>query len=338
MPPSKNALLRYAAVDSCLQRTGRTWRFADLLAAVSAAYNEYSGSVEGVSVRSLREDLRNMRPGGGAGYNAPILFDAERGYYYGVPNYSIFNSPLTVDDLGVLQQSVRTLRQLQGLGLSAELTGLVQRIELRLSQPAPEGVPVICQFEQPVDYHGGHWLEKLYTAIKSHQVLRLTYQPFHAAEAQAEIVHPHLLKQYNGRWFLIGQRDGNRLGASVYALDRLLAVEPTSLTYVSSERDPTTYFDQLIGVSILPSAELEEIRLRFAKSRLPYILTKPLHRSQQVDETPTGPLVILQLIPTRELITMLLSFGGDVEVIAPVPLREQLRNELLRSLSHYEVG
>lgn len=335
MPPTKNALLRYAAIDTCLQRTGRRWRFTDLHEAVSAAYNDYSGSGNGISIRTLREDLKNMRPGGATGYDAPIVADPELGYYYEKEGFSIFNSPLSVDDLVVLQGALGALKQLQGLGLSQELAELVERLELRLSYPNKEGGREVLQFELLAGYQGQQWLGPLYTAIRDQQAQWLTYQSFQASEPKREVVHPYLLKQYNGRWFLVAQRDGRAGDASVFALDRIQNLELAPDRYRASEHEPTAFFAHLLGVSILPQAELQKIRLRFAKTRLPYVLTKPLHSSQEIEQDSEGPVVGLTLIPTRELITLLLSFGADVEVIDPSQLREQLRVELERALNKY---
>ena len=336
MPVSKNALLRYAVIDACLRRTAQKWSFEKLRHEVSALVGEQSGTGGDISIRTLREDFKNMRVGGASGYDAPIDWDSENGYYYSDPKYSIFNNPLSVDDLAIMQQALGTLKQLQGLGLSEELQGVVQRLEMRLSYQDRGSERVILQFEQPLNLQGQQWLSQLYPAIKNGKAQWLTYQSFHATEAKREVVHPYLLKQYNGRWFLVGQRHGRLLGASVFALDRIQAVEPSEENYHPSEVNPTSLFANLIGVSMLPRAELLNIKLRFTASRLPYILTKPLHPSQQVDVIGGEQIVLLHLVPTRELLTLLLSFGADVEVVEPVLLRDKMHAELVKALKIYQ--
>jgi predicted DNA-binding transcriptional regulator YafY len=335
MPASKNILLRYATIDECLQRKARHWTFEKLRQAVSDRINMQLGTSEGVSVRTLREDLKNMRPGGATGYNAPLDFTPEQGYHYSEPNYSIFNSPLTIEDLVILQEVLRTIKQLQGLGMAEEMEPLVQRLELRLSYQNELANKVILQFEQPSSYSGQQWLSQLYSAIKQELALTLVYQPFTAILERHEVVHPYLLKQYNGRWFVVGQRHNQQLGASVFALDRIKSIEAHEEVYQASFTDPATWFKKLIGMSILPAAQEVRVLLRFAPERLPYVLTKPLHISQQVQEAMNGPVVELQIIPTRELLTLLLSFGGDVEVLEPGDLRECLANELRRAAERY---
>lgn len=333
MPPTKNPLLRYAAIDACLQRTTQHWSFERLRKEVAAVLAEHIDSAGGVSIRTLREDLKNMRPSGATGYNAPIVFDSESGYSYSEAGYSIFASPVTVHDLPVLQQAVGLLRQLTGLGLSRELGDILERLELRLSGQAHAAQETICQFEQPTSYQGQEWLGTLYAAVQQRQVQRMMYQPFGATQPEEFLVHPYLLKQYNGRWFLIGQREGWQTSLSVFALDRIRQLQDDRQTFLPHTGEVNHYFTNLIGVSILPHAEQAEVRLRFEQERLPYVLTKPLHASQTLASDTNE--IVLKVIPTRELVSVLLSYGGDVEVIAPAILRERLAQEVKRMTSHY---
>lgn len=335
MPPSKNALLRYATIDECLQRKARHWTFDTLRLAISDRVNMQLGTSEGVSVRTLREDLKNMRPGGATGYDAPLEFTPGQGYHYTKPGYSIFNNPLTIEDLATLQEVLQILKQLQGLGMAEEMATLVQRLELRLSYQNELDNRAIIQFEQPVSSSGTKWLSQIYTAIKQQRTLSITYQPFNALSKRNEVVHPFLLKQYNGRWFLVGQGHNLPQGPSVFALDRIQSTEPSAVDYQTCPADPLTWFAKLIGVAILPEAQEVTVELRFVPERLPYVLTKPLHTSQRVREVAGGSVIELQIIPTRELLTLLLSFGGDVEVLGPSDLRERLLLELRRAAERY---
>jgi predicted DNA-binding transcriptional regulator YafY len=333
MPPTKNPLLRYAAIDACLQRTAQNWSFERLRKQVSVVLAEYVDGTDSVSVRTLREDLKNMRPGGATGYNAPIVFNQERGYHYSEIGFSIFDSPVTVHDLPVLQQAMILLRQLTGLGLSQELGEVVERLELRLSGQVQAEQETICQFEQPVDCQGQEWLGPLYSAIRQQQVQRISYQPFGAIQPVELVVHPYLLKQYNGRWFLIGQREEWQTSLSVFALDRVRRLQADQQVFLPHNGSVNEHFADLIGVSILPHAQLVEVRLRFIDKRLPYVLTKPLHTSQRFDSE--SKEVVLQVVPTRELLSVLLSYGGDVEVMTPIILREQLAQEVNQMMGYY---
>lgn len=340
MPVNKNATARYGWIDECLRRRQRHWTIEDLMEAISERMAEFGiGREKGISKRQMQEDIKNMRPGGITGYEAPIECDRETGrYYYADPAYSIRNSPLVHADADVLRQALAALQQLQGLGLSDELHDLAQRVEGHL-RAQPEAAPArqLISFEQVPDYAGAQFLAPLYQAIRARQVLALRYRPFGAAEAWETTVQPYLLKQYNHRWFLVGQGSG-RAGLSTYALDRIEVVATASSElYLPPPADLGERFAHVVGVSVPAEHSTPElVHLRFGAGRGPYVQTKPLHPSQQIlHETPETLEVGLCVMPTPELETLLLSFGEDVEVLVPDSLRERLRMRLQQAAKRY---
>ncbi|MBQ2533343.1 MAG: WYL domain-containing protein, partial [Lachnospiraceae bacterium] len=81
-------------------------------------------------------------------------------------------------------------------------------------------------------------------------------------------------------------------------------------------------------------APVQDIKLRFSQKRLQYVLTKPIHKSQKCSDPDNG-IISLQLIPNRELESLILSFGPDVEVLEPLSLRNQIQEKVKESFSHY---
>jgi len=338
MPTTKNPVARYRLIDECLQRRHRNWPANELRATVAAKFFELTGLK--LSQRQFAQDLADMREGGSTGYNAPIGWSRERGYYYTEPEYSIRNSPLVSDDAAVLRQALAMRQQFQGLGLGDELRDLVQRVEGHLQAQAEAGPAAqVIWFEQVPDYVGAQWLALLYRAIQARQPLAVRYRPFGAAEALAATVQPYLLKQYNHRWFLIGQGTG-RAGLSNYALDRLEAVQPApGVAYLPPPADLASRFAHVIGVSVpAEGGEPPLVRLRFRAGRGQYVRTKPLHPSQQI-VAEVGEIleITLQVLPTPELETVVLSFGDDVEIMEPVELRARLATRLQAAARQYSM-
>jgi predicted DNA-binding transcriptional regulator YafY len=332
MPVVKTPGLRFRLIDACLQRRQVRWTAALLLKKVSDDFFQATGRTFSKSQFNL--DLKALREE----YNAPLMYSRDQGYYYDEPNFSLFKSPLVSDDAVVLRQVLGLLQQFEGLGLGDELHELTQRVEGHLqaqaeSEPARQ---LIC-FEQVPNYIGTHYLGSLYQAIQKRQVLEMQYRPYSAAQALDIIVHPYLLKQYNHRWFLIGQGTG-RIGISTYALDRIENfVTYNNQAYQSSPENIASRFANIVGVS-LPSEDCipELVELRFSASRGQYVRTKPLHHTQQLHAEMDGVLTVrLKVIPTQELVTLLLSFGDDVEVVSPSSLRVQIEKRLRTASKQY---
>lgn len=330
MPTNKHAQHRYAIIDECLRRPQQRWTIAKLLEAVSVAHNALTGSDQGISLRTLRNDLRDMRPGGATHYEAPIAHHPTHGYYYEDPGFSIFNTLLTGDDLVLMHQSLHPLRAIQGLGLAAELDSLIKRLEQRLPAADSSADAAILHFDPAPAYVGTQHLQPLYEAIRARRAVSLTYRPYPAPQAGTHVIHPYLLKTYNHRWFLMGY-NGYGYAAdqpptlSTYALDRIESIGPAAIDYVPTQEDFSSYFASVIGITRPVGAQPELVRLQFSAGRAPYVKTKPLHPSQEVvSESEAGLEVVLHLIPNQELLTILLSFGPDMKVLAPASLQKAL--------------
>ena len=72
MPVSRNALIRYKTIDTCLRNRFRKWTLEDLVDACSDALYEYEGIDKGISKRTVQMDIQLMRSEK-LGYNAPLL-------------------------------------------------------------------------------------------------------------------------------------------------------------------------------------------------------------------------------------------------------------------------
>ena len=335
MPANKNAQNRYLIIDRCLCRRNQCWKIQDILDAINEDYEQTNGVGKGVSLRTLREDLKNMRSL--THHNAPITYSPQRGYYYTDPDYSLYKSSLTSEDLMLLHQSLHTLKGLRGFGLADDLDELIQRLERHVPSEGYSATPIL-QLELAPDYTGTPFLKPLYEAIRERKPLVLHYQPYRASQVSLEIVHPQLLKTYNGRWYLIAFSETKGPNLQNYALDRIKLLETCSLEFRQAEIDFNIYFESLLGVTIPENNPgIETIRLYLTAGRAPYVRTKPFHKSQRIlMDSEEGMEIELRLLINQELKTILLSFGPDLQVLAPDSLRKSLRKVLRKAYLHYE--
>lgn len=281
-------------------------------------------------------DIQTMRSDK-LGYNAPIIVVDKKYYTYEDPNYSITNIPLTKQDLGKLTEVVHILRQFKGFSHFQELSGMVQRLENRIRAARTNEEPVI-DFEKNEDLKGLEHIETLYQAIIGKCAVRITYQSFKAREASAFNFHPYYLKEYRNRWFVLGLKSKGTPILTL-ALDRIVSIGDCHVTYVpKKDFNLAAYLNDVVGVTVNPGGEKERVVLLANHETAPYILTKPLHHSQQVIErTPAGVTVSLDVQLNFELEREILGFGDHVKVLAPERLKRRIRNILSDALDQYRL-
>lgn len=335
MPANRNALVRYRTIDRCLQNRYRKWTLDDLIEEVSETLYDHEGIDKGVSKRTVQMDIQMMRSDK-LGYNAPIIVVDRKYYTYEDSDYSITNIPLTDQDLGKLTETVDFLKQFKGFSHFRELEGMVQKLEDHVHAQKTQQQSVI-DFEKNENLKGLEFLDVLYQSIIREEVLKITYQSFKARQANEFRFYPYLLKEFKNRWFIIGMR---RKGGDFMnlALDRIISVSRTDETFVKVDHfDPEAYFRHVIGVSVSPSLEPEEVILWVTHKHAPYVLTKPLHHSQQeVARDTFGVTISIRVQHNFELEKEILAFGDGIKVISPSHLKRNIKGRLQGGLELYE--
>jgi len=335
MPVNRNALIRYRTIDNCLRNKYRQWTLDDLIEACSEALYEYEGIDKGVSRRSIQMDLQMMRSEK-LGYNAPIVVIDKKYYAYEDPEYSITNIPLTDQDLGKLTEVVEILRQFKGFTHFNELTGMVQRLEDRIHTAKTKQAPII-DFEKNDGLKGLEFIDVIYQAILKKCAITLTYQSFRARESDTFTFHPYFLKEYRNRWFVLGTKKSSQPILTL-ALDRIISVGECTDKYIENTTlNLADYYKHIIGVTVHPNDQPEEVVLFINRENAPYVLTKPLHHSQQlVEHTGNGVIIQLKVQLNFELERELLGFGDCLKVIKPERLKRRLYDKARNTTELYE--
>ena len=109
--------------------------------------------------------------------------------------------------------------------------------------------------------------------------------------------------------------------------------------YENGGGEPTyeTYFDDIVGVTHdRKHPDVEHVVLKFAKERFPYVVSKPIHQSQQVVNAEDGTLSIDVRI-NRELEQNIFSFGQQVEVLSPEWFRNQIAEKYKEIVKIYSL-
>lgn len=330
MPVNKSALIRYKTIDKCLQNRYRRCTLDDLIQACSDALYEYEGKDTGVSRRSVQMDIQMMRSDK-LGYNAPIIVVNRKYYTYEDGDYSITNIPLTDQDLDKLTEISEILKQFKGFSHFSDLNVMVQKLEDKIYSEKTRKNPII-EIEKNDDLKGLEFLDPIYQAIRDKKVIAIWYQSFKAKRPGKIIFHAFLLKEFRNRWFVLGSKKESKAILTL-ALDRIEKIEilPDEKYLVNEEFNASEYYKHVIGVTV-NSMRPTNIHLFFNKENAPYVLTKPLHHSQQlISESREGIEIVIKVIPNFELEREILGFGETVKVLAPMSLRKRIKERLTKA-------
>ncbi len=334
MPANRNILMRIRTIDACLRNRRRLWTIEDLRQACEDALYDYEG-IPSISLRTVQRDIELMR-GDKLGYFAPIVVRDRKYYGYSDPDYSISRLPLSEYDLAELGSAVDIIRHYQGFnrirGQEDVLTRMQDQVQMQRSNRQ------IVFIETNRQLKGLHFLAQLYEHTVRNETITVRYHSFRSARETVFRLSPYMLCEYNNRWFLVAYNDVTH-NVMTLALDRMLSVEKGGGEYRENTFfNPEKYLGEMIGVTRDLYSKTMRVVLRFDAGQAPYVITKPMHRSQQVLERKEdgGIVVALNVIHNMELEGKILSFGSHVEVLAPRILRRRISGQILAAAAHYK--
>lgn len=337
MPANKNALIRYKTIDNCLRNRYRRWTLEDLVDACSDALYEMEGISKGVSVRTVQGDIQMMRSDK-LGYNAPIEVYEHKYYRYSDKDYSITDMPLSQNDYEVMQEAVDMLRQLQDFDQFTEISDVISRLQDKLSISKNNRKPII-HFDNVPNLKGLKLLNPLYNYIARKQTLRIMYKSFTAREPHEFVICPYLLKEFRNRWFLFGCQASSLVLYNL-ALDRIESIEPADVPFRENpEFHSEHFFDDVIGVSKNIKNTPRRIGFWASSEQSKYILTKPLHPSQNLksrNKEDGSCIFEIEVVINFEMYSVFMSYGPGVKVIYPRKAVAYMRDKLREAAALYD--
>jgi predicted DNA-binding transcriptional regulator YafY len=336
MSINKLALIRYKAIDDCLRNRYRKWTLEDLIEKVADVLYNVEGISSGVSKRTIQADIQLMRSDK-LGYNAPIEVKDRKYYCYSDPSYSITNAPINEGDVDKMKEIVAVLKQFNGFSYFDDMSDMIARLENNLYKSTDTHRNCI-QFENNHQLLGLLHINPLYQATLHRKPLLIEYKSFKATKAQEHICYPYLLKEYRNRWFLITRTKHSPLLATM-ALDRIVSLqELPKEKFINYDGIPfEEYFDNLIGVTKSEKDVAHKVVLEIDKKHAPYVVTKPLHHSQQVlKEGANSTIVSIHVVLNYELEREIMGFGEHMKVLSPKSLASRIAKRLLLAAQGYE--
>lgn len=319
MGAGKNPYLRYRIIHSCL--TDARQKFWS----IQALIDRLQPHDLMVDKRSLERDLEAMRYDERLGYFAPIAYNRkEKGYHYTNPNFNIDKLPLTSEDLEALALATNILHQYKSSKLIQHFDGLVDKLGKVVNHLKQPQNNKLIAFENTPYYKGREFFDAVLQAITDQQPLRILYRKFDRTQNDEHVLHPYFLKEYRGRWYVLGYSEA-RQQIITLGLDRFVKADAAAVPFQENKTlKPRQYFEHTLGIT-LGKGPVEGVELWFSPVMAPYIKTQHVHHTQKtVREDETGLVIMLKLIPNPELTQVILSYGAEVKVVKPISLKESI--------------
>jgi predicted DNA-binding transcriptional regulator YafY len=192
---------------------------------------------------------------------------------------------------------------------------------------------VFIQPDTSVNAIGNEHLEDFYYAISKGFKVKLTYHPF-GKEAHERVVSPQILREYRQRWYILVLKDDNQ--QRLYSLDRIKKLQVLTDIEALKIEDKDKVFKNVIGVSI-PQVNPEKVILKFDRQQGNYIVTQPMHHSQQiVSDDENGVTINLNVVTNWELKETIRSHGHHVTILEPKHLIEEFIADYEIDINNYK--
>lgn len=179
-------------------------------------------------------------------------------------------------------------------------------------------------------------LSTVLEAMKSNNMLHITFKAFTMKEPKRFLVEPYCVKMSAQRWYMLA-RNTEHKNLRLYSLDRIEAVEISNTRFVlPDDFNAKDYFAEFFGIVLDESVPLQTIILRADKYHQNYMRTLPLHPTQrEIFACDDYADFELSLRPTYDFYMKLMSFGNMIKVLEPKNLQEEICKWLENTIEMY---
>lgn len=184
---------------------------------------------------------------------------------------------------------------------------------------------------------GRDHLTTVLEAMKENRVVNITYHPFKKARGYTFPIEPYCVKLFENRWYVLAH-NVHYGDIRLYGLDRVESAEITDEKFkLPKNFDASNYFSSAYGIVLKNDVKPERIVVRANANQKHYLMSLPLHHSQQlIEDCGEYADFELYLAPTYDFVMKLLQVGALIEVISPASLRATMKTWISDMHSLYE--
>jgi len=280
------------------------------------------------TAETVQKDIAVMKKMPPDGFDAPIKFNrAKLGYEYTDPDFSIYGVSLNSYDVDSISEAIDVISSIGGSRVSDKFTHAIEKVLSNVQElTSTEEKRRIIQTDHISEGRGFEHFDLLYSACRDRVPISFVHYSYRRREFKALIIHPVLLKEFNNHWYVIGFSEAHQ-ALRTFGLDRVKAPEPIYKVFQDTSSDVIdAYLNNVYGVYPLPNCTKEKITLHANAMLTNYFRAQKIHESQHVEMQSRGDSIItFELIPSMELVSLILSYGKQIRVLEPAHLAKTVK-------------
>lgn len=297
----------------------------------------------GVGQKTIRRDLECFQQ---AGFPVEELQqDHGRKAWRIVPEHGQPGLNFAFDEALALYLGRRFLEPLAGTPFWTASQSALRKIRAVLGAQALKYMEGCAEFFHQTQVGAGDYSQKadlidaLMLGIEESKAVFITYHSLQSTEPTTYDVHPYGLVYHRGSLYLVGLavQDGQ---IRHWKLDRMTNAEATKFPFQRpADFDLQAHLRGSFGVFQGNGEEELTVRVRFGPTVARYVQESTWHASQRLAPQKDGSVLAEFLLSnTEEIKRWLLSFGRHAEVLEPRQLRDEMADELRRTLETYSTA
>ncbi len=176
-------------------------------------------------------------------------------------------------------------------------------------------------------------LGKMVKAVVDRNKISFDHQNFWQTAPKRINLYPHLLKQYQNRWYVFGCYPNGEFRN--FGLERISNLKVLSDTFKPKMKHPKDAFNEIVGL-VYSISEVQNVVLSYTAEQGKYIKTQPIHSSQKIlNDNEIELRIQIRVRPNYELQEQILKQGERVKVLEPEWLKEEIKDRLKEALDQY---
>lgn len=290
----------------------------------------------GCDEKTIRRDIEFMRDRQGL----PIEYNpTKHGYYFTEPVAKFPLLQISEGELVSVFIAQKALAQYRGTpfeqplkkafnklvtSLTGEISVAWADLESAISFRSIETNPADAKIFQTVS-----------SAVQEGVELELDYRKLESPAFEKRRVQPYHLACINNQWYLFAF-DPMRKDVRKFVLPRMKSAKPLAGRFTKPEKFSLNKF--LKGsFGVFSSSGTYEVKIQFDSFSAQLIRERTWHHSQQISELPEGRIELsLTLTSLNEIESWIQSWGSHALVLAPVELRNRIRDSAIRVAASYK--